>query len=62
MPIVASVCADYSPLDTSDGMGLPEGTPIDRRSIFTDCIHEADRFKWIESEKAGRPRPRRGGH
>lgn len=26
----------------------------DRRSIYHDCQHEADRFKWIESEKAGR--------
>ena len=26
---------------------------VDRRSIFTDCVDEANRFKWIESEKAG---------
>ena len=27
---------------------------VHRRSIFTECIYEAERFKWIESEKAGR--------
>jgi hypothetical protein len=27
---------------------------VDKRSIFTDCVFEAERFKWIESEKAGR--------
>jgi hypothetical protein len=26
----------------------------DRRSIYTDCESEAAKFKWIESEKAGR--------
>ncbi len=28
--------------------------PADSRSIFADCQSEADQFKWIESEKAGR--------
>lgn len=27
--------------------------PADRRSIYVDCQIEADRFKWIESEKVG---------
>ena len=54
MQTIAPVCSDYSQGLTATGMGLPEGTPIDRRSIFSDCVHEADRFKWIESEKAGR--------
>jgi hypothetical protein len=28
--------------------------PVVRRSIYVDCQVEAERFKWIESEKAGR--------
>lgn len=24
-----------------------------KRSVYTDCVEEADRFKWIQSEKAG---------
>ena len=28
--------------------------PVDRRSVYQDCEEEAARFKWIESEKAGR--------
>ena len=54
MPVVAPFCAERQVYDSPDGLDLPAGTPIDRRSIFTDCVHEADRFKWIESEKAGR--------
>lgn len=38
--------------DTGTHMSL--NTLADRRSIFTDCQREADTFKWIESEKAGR--------
>lgn len=26
---------------------------VDRRSVYTECVYEADRFKWIESEKVG---------
>jgi hypothetical protein len=32
---------------------VPCPPPADRRSIYADCQDEADRFKWIESEKAG---------
>jgi hypothetical protein len=28
--------------------------PADRRSIYADCQAEAERFKWIASERAGR--------
>lgn len=24
-----------------------------KKSVYTDCVQEADRFKWIESEKVG---------
>ena len=36
--------------------GQPAGGPssVAVLSIYTDCRAEADRFKWIESEKAGR--------
>src|SRR5271157_4960277 len=27
---------------------------MDKVSVYQDCVTEADRFKWIESEKAGR--------
>lgn len=54
MPTAVASRADYHPGYAADGLELPEGTPIDRRSIFTECVYEADRFKWIESEKAGR--------
>jgi len=55
MSIAAPFCAVRRVAgDSAYDLDLPEGTPIDRRSIFTDCVHEADRFKWIESEKAGR--------
>jgi hypothetical protein len=32
----------------------PAYEPADRRSIYADCEAEAAKFKWIESEKAGR--------
>ena len=32
----------------------PAPHTADVRSIYSDCESEADRFKWIESEKAGR--------
>src|SRR5712671_3379360 len=30
-----------------------EGPAVQKCSIYEDCQREADRFKWIESEKAG---------
>jgi hypothetical protein len=31
-----------------------EGSPpVEKASVYEDCVHEAERFKWIESEKAG---------
>src|SRR6266536_2739441 len=27
---------------------------MEKASVYLDCVQEADRFKWIESEKAGR--------
>lgn len=32
---------------------LPREAPPVKRSVYTDCVEEADRFKWIQSEKAG---------
>ncbi len=32
----------------------PPGQYADQRSIYADCQREAESFKWIESEKAGR--------
>jgi hypothetical protein len=31
-----------------------EGAALERCSVYKDCEDEAQRFKWIESEKAGR--------
>ena len=31
----------------------PTSPAVARASVYTDCEREADRFKWIESEKAG---------
>ena len=43
-----------SSFDDTAEMAPFTSADIHRRSIFTECIHEAERFKWIESEKAGR--------
>ena len=33
----------------------PQQGPVAQQdSVYEDCEHEAERFKWIESEKAGR--------
>ncbi|MFO0807898.1 MAG: hypothetical protein U0746_04675 [Gemmataceae bacterium] len=32
---------------------LPDLSTIEKLSVYDDCEREADRFKWIESEKAG---------
>ena len=31
----------------------PSSAIVARRSVHVECVGEADRFKWIESEKAG---------
>src|SRR5438270_2819387 len=31
----------------------PACAPLTKASVYVDCEREADRFKWIESEKAG---------
>jgi hypothetical protein len=37
----------------ADSAHLPrEDSPV-KRSVYSDCVLEADRFKWIASEKAG---------
>src|SRR3954469_17382448 len=35
-------------------IGCRRGGSMERVSVYQDCEKEADRFKWIESEKAGR--------
>ncbi len=47
--MVAS-CASSTEADPAN---LSPGVPLMRRSVYTDCVVEADRFKWIQSEKAG---------
>ena len=37
----------------ADPANLSPGIPLMKRSVYTDCVEEADRFKWIESEKVG---------
>lgn len=37
----------------ADPANLSPGVPPMKRSVYTDCLEEADRFKWIQSEKAG---------
>jgi len=32
---------------------VPGESPVERLSVYDDCVREAQRFKWIESEKAG---------
>src|SRR5262245_17117007 len=27
---------------------------MDKGSVYLDCVHEAEKYKWIESEQAGR--------
>ncbi|MGL6077006.1 MAG: hypothetical protein ACRC8S_22855 [Fimbriiglobus sp.] len=39
---------------TPEQMRLQPTPHVQRCSIYSDCVTEADRFKWIESEKAGR--------
>ena len=41
-----------SPAD-ADPAYLPREAPPMKRSVYTDCVLEAERFKWIQSEKAG---------
>lgn len=37
----------------ADSAYLPrEGSPV-KRSVYSDCVLEAERYKWIASEKAG---------
>ncbi len=37
-----------------DSAPAPRPVPgADVRSVYNDCVEEANRFKWIESEKAG---------
>ncbi len=31
----------------------PVSNPAHVKSVYTDCVDEANRYKWIESEKAG---------
>lgn len=35
-------------------MSLPTLPSVERLSVYAECKSEVDRFKWIESEKAGR--------
>jgi hypothetical protein len=37
-----------------DQKSTTSSAQVQRCSIYSDCEHEAARFKWIESEKAGR--------
>jgi len=45
---MVACCA--SPTDPANS---PREAPPVKRSVYTDCVVEADRFKWIESEKVG---------
>src|SRR3954453_3202788 len=45
-------CRRRGGTERSDGRG--EYDAMQKCSIYEDCEREADRFKWIESEKAGR--------
>jgi hypothetical protein len=37
----------------TDPANPPREAPPVKRSVYTDCLEEANRFKWIQSEKAG---------
>ncbi len=41
-----------SPTEADPANRCP-GVPLMKRSVYTDCVEEADRFRWIQSEKAG---------
>ncbi|HEX4591038.1 MAG TPA: hypothetical protein VH120_13965 [Gemmataceae bacterium] len=43
-----------APLDFSErGVCSVVGPSVERMSVYDDCEREIDRYKWIESEKAG---------
>ena len=46
-----TACCEYPAV--SDPAFLPREAPPVKRSVYSDCVEEADRFKWIQSEKAG---------
>lgn len=37
----------------ADPANLSPGVPLMRRSVYADCVEEANRYKWIASEQAG---------
>lgn len=53
LTIAVNPCAPADPATPADRRP-PVAPPATTMSIYADCQVEADRFKWIESEKAGR--------
>jgi hypothetical protein len=40
-------------MDMNSSLTLLEAAPTLKKSVHVDCVHEENKHKWIESEKAG---------